>query len=114
MLYSEQPCAIDRMLTFALASAENIVAATPLRSHMPRPTAASTAQSLITSTAEMRPAAIASAKRALSAPTALSASSPLTAKQMECSEEAWEIITTLQAASRTVVKMAEATPGTPT
>ena len=49
------------MLMLALASAENIVAATPLRLAICRPTAASTQQSSIFSTLLMRPARIASA-----------------------------------------------------
>jgi hypothetical protein len=49
------------MLMLALASAENMVAATPLRLAICRPTAASTQQSSIFSTLLMRPALMASA-----------------------------------------------------
>ena len=49
------------MLMLALASAENMVAATPLRLAICRPTAASTQQSFILSTLLMRPARMASA-----------------------------------------------------
>ena len=48
------------MLMLALARAENMVAATPLRLAIWCPTAASTQQSEICSTLEMRPARIAS------------------------------------------------------
>ena len=50
----------DLMLMLALARAENMVAATPLRLAIWWPTAASTQQSEICSTLEMRPALIAS------------------------------------------------------
>ena len=50
-------------------------------------------------------------------PKAFTARSPsfcFTAKQTECSEDAWLIMTTLQLASRMVPKMAAAVPCTPT
>ena len=90
MLYSEHPWAMARMLMLARASAENMVAATPLRRHMSWPTAASTQQPSMASTLEMRPALRASAKRALSAARARGASACLTAKHTECSDDAWE------------------------
>ena len=59
---NEEHCAyvMYLMLMLALASAENMVAATPLREAIWWPTAASTQQSLIFSTLLMRPAPIAS------------------------------------------------------
>ena len=45
---------------------------------------------------------------------AWSPSAALTAKQMDCSDEAWLIMMTLMLASRTVLKMLLAMPGTPT
>jgi hypothetical protein len=77
------------MLTLALASALNIVAAAPLRATMPCPTAASTQQRSMHSTPLTRPAAMASEKRFSRTRTAVGASPDLTAKQMECSEDAW-------------------------
>ena len=52
-------------------------------------------------------------KRADSAFLAALASCDLTAKQMECSEDAWLIITTLHPACLTVSNTALAVPGTP-
>ena len=46
--------------------------------------------------------------------TACSASEALTAKHTECSEDAWLIMMTFTPASRTVLKMVDAVPGTPT
>ena len=54
------------------------------------------------------------AHRSVRLSTAASASVDLTAKQTECSEDAWLIMMTLTPASRTVVKMALAVPCTPT
>mmetsp|Transcript_23921 Transcript_23921/g.74814 ORF Transcript_23921/g.74814 Transcript_23921/m.74814 type:complete len:215 (+) Transcript_23921:1327-1971(+) len=114
MLYSEHPCAIARMLTLALARAEKRVADTPLRWFMFCPTAARMLHPEIFSTLAMPPLASASAKRSLMAATAWSSSAERTAKQIECSEEACEIMTTLTPASRTAEKMPLAVPGTPT
>ena len=54
------------------------------------------------------------AHRLLRALTARSPSFCLTAKQTECSEDAWLIMMTFAFASRTVLKMALAVPCTPT
>lgn len=61
-----------------------------------------------------RPALIDSAKRLLRARTAAWPSACLTAKQMDCSLDAWLIMMMLMLASRTVEKMVLAMPGTPT
>ena len=66
------------------------------------PTAARIAHERTVEISLIRPAAIAFSKRALSAFTAWSHSGDRTAKQMECSELACEIITTLHPASLTV------------
>ena len=78
------------------------------------PTAARMEQLAMVVTLLSRPAAMALAKRASSASTARSAWSLVQAKQMECSDDACEIMTTLTPASRTHEKMLDAVPGTPT
>ena len=102
MLYSDAPWAMATTLTLALASASKSMAETPGVWHMFWPTAARMAHSSTASTALIRPAAMAFSKRLLSALTAAAASWERTAKQMECSEDACEIMTTLHPASFTV------------
>ena len=114
MLYSDAPCAMATTFTDACASASKSIAETPGVWHMFLPTAASTAQSSTVEISLMRPAAMAFSKRADSARLAASASCERTAKQMECSEDAWLIITTLHPACFTVSNTALAVPGTPT
>mmetsp|Transcript_23836 Transcript_23836/g.39968 ORF Transcript_23836/g.39968 Transcript_23836/m.39968 type:complete len:207 (-) Transcript_23836:1194-1814(-) len=113
-LYSEQPCAMAVTLTLALASAEKRMALTPGVAHIACPTAARMHWPGISRTSWMRPERSSRLKWLLSASTAVFAWWLFTAKQIECSEDACEIITTFTCASFIAWKTLDAVPGTPT
>ena len=113
MLRSDEPCAMARTLMPALPSAPKNVAATPAVCAMSSPTAARMLHEATRSTRWMCPSRISGSKARRDVVRASSACASGTAKQMECSELACEMSTTLTPTSRSAPKSRCATPGTP-
>ena len=91
MLSSEEPWAMATTLIPPAASAENTPAAMPGVPCMPRPTTAIVAMPGLTSTPSISPRAISPRNSRSSATRASSANGSGTLKQIECSDDAWEM-----------------------
>ena len=102
-----------RTLMPALPRAPKKVAATPAVWAISSPTAARMLQELTRSTRWMWPSRISGSKARRAVLRASSACASGTAKQIECSELACEMSTTLTDTSRRAPKRRCATPGTP-
>ena len=113
MFRSDDPCAIARTLTPALPSAWKNLPAIPVRSIIPSPTMARMQQSLTTSTVCMAPRRISASNASSIVFFAKEACRAGTAKQIECSELACEIITTETSTACSAPKSLCETPGTP-
>eukprot|EP00162_Nutomonas_longa_P014206 comp21867_c0_seq1/m.49521 comp21867_c0_seq1/g.49521 ORF comp21867_c0_seq1/g.49521 comp21867_c0_seq1/m.49521 type:complete len:506 (-) comp21867_c0_seq1:803-2320(-) len=113
MLRSLEPCAIARMFTLAAPRAAHTAPATPGVWLMPSPTTASTEQLLRTSI-DMSCRVISRKNSWLRTSRDVSAASVFTAKQIECSDDAWAMKITETCTRRRQPKSRSETPGMPT
>ena len=110
---SDDPCAIARTLMPALLSAPKQLPAIPSRSIMPSPTIAMMQQPSVRSTVCTSPRCISRANVCSTVCFASAACERGTAKQIECSELACEIMTTETSTACSAPKSLWATPGIP-
>ena len=113
MLRSEEPCAMARTLTPARASAPKKLAAIPGVPAIPSPTTARIVQSWVIVGGWICPYRVSDSNASSIARLATWTSDWSVAKQIECSELPWEIMTTETSASRRARKRRSEIPGTP-
>ena len=113
MMRSDAPCAMATTFASAPATALKIRAAMPGVCTIPEPTTAIVERPVISSMSSISRRLISSTNASRSAATARGASTSGTVKQIECSDDACEIIETETPVDASAPNVRAATPGTP-